>query len=134
MAICSTPLKSGLYLGFLLGGICFIGLFVLCTPPKSHFYISSHSKPVDEILAELYPEKHRYLYRDGCDISWAYTPVFPVQGDVKIPYGFVLIPIVFWGLTTLVYTAVVRCRYLFFAYSPPNTSPAPSETSETTPR
>ena len=134
-----SPLFVGLYLGFILAGITFIGLMVLCPPPTNNGYSISITDSVTpdsarKIFADALAKCHRYLGREGVNLIWGYDPKPDFHQDVILPFGFVLVPIFILGITTLVYVAVVRCRYLFSAYSPPNTSPAPSETFETTPR
>ena len=139
MAICSTPLKSGIYLGFLLGGICFIGLMVLCPPPTdNHFWVSmTDSVPPDtarKILDDYIAKSHRYLGRNGIDLIWGYDPKPDFKNDVNLPFGLLLLPVFIFGITTLVYVAVVRCRFLVSGYQSRHIVPSPSETSETTPR
>lgn len=49
--------------------------------------------------------------------------------DTRIRFGLLVVPVLVFGFTMLVYVAVVRCRYLVSGYLPPGTSPVPSETS-----
>jgi len=84
----------------------------------------------DEVLAKC----HRYLARDGFDLIWSYDPKPTFKNDLLLPFGLILIPLLICGLTMLVYVVVMRCRFLFSGSLPPNTSPSPPETSETTPR
>ncbi len=129
----------GLYLGCILSGITLIGLLVLCPPPtKNYLWVSFTDtvKPpaIEKITSDTLARGHRYLGRDGNDLIWGFNPRNIYQRDVMIPFGLFLVPVLVCCLTMLVYVAVQRCRYLFSGYSPPHTSPVPSETSGTTPR
>lgn len=113
-------MQWALYLAFILAGITFIGLLVLCRSPTTrgfrHFDVdfSEHTSSeaanrlVESIRSEQLSKCHYFFYRDGCHLIWGLNPKPTYVDDLRFPFGLFLIPFLIGSVTTLAYVAVMR--------------------------